>query len=547
MIDLQIGDSRKLIHGLTDTSIDCVMTSPPYWGLRDYGTEPIIFDGAVECNHIWGEDIVKKQSGGTNNKIGNNCDDRIHYESKTNFCSLCGAWLGQLGLEPTPELYLSHLLDFFDDVKLKLKDEGNCFVNLGDTYWGGGNASGHTEDTKQFGTSKTLGKSYVTKPVAIGKHPVLRAKSLVMIPERFAWGMIERGWILRNSIIWHKRNHMPESVTDRWTKAHEVIYFFTKQQKNYFNLDAIREKNKPETIGRYQRAVQLGANAVQGKFLQREEQNTGVPRRAPKWFIEGANTGDNNKEPYKANNPHTMRLKNDNYSGKFDGATDSESFGSPRARTQRKHQIGDGYRQGMNRDETDISIQRVHGVNQKEIAEFLKEHILDTTSSNFLPEHELDAIFGEHRWRHWIRTDDSGACLPSPEQWESLKRMAPWLPNTFDELMLTIKGVPQIVAANANGKNPGTVWDVTTQPYSEAHFATFPIDLVRQPILAGCPVGGTVLDPFGGSGTVGEFCRNNERNAILFELNPEYSKLINERAMITTPELSSWCSTKTDA
>jgi DNA modification methylase len=109
-------------------------------------------------------------------------------------------------------------------------------------------------------------------------------------------------------------------------------------------------------------------------------------------------------------------------------------------------------------------------------------------------------------------------------------------------------GVPHDSALNhPKGKNPGDVWYIPTAPYPESHFAVFPLELVRRPILAGCPVGGTVLDPFGGSGTVGEFCRNNERNAILFELNPEYLKLINERAMITTPKLSSWCSAKTDA
>lgn len=527
MIEVQIGDSRKLIHGLKDKSIDCVMTSPPYWGLRNYKTEPIIFDGATECDHVWGEDIVKKQSGGTNNKIGNNCDDRIHYESKTNFCSLCGAWLGQLGLEPTPKLYLNHLLDFFDVVKLKLKDEGNCFVNLGDTYWGGGNASGHTEDTKQFGTSNTLGKSYVTKPVAIGKHPVLKAKSLVMIPERFAWGMIERGWILRNSIIWYKRNHMPESVTDRWTKAHEVIYFFTKQQKNYFNLDAIREPHKIESIGRYQRSLELGANAVQGKFLQREEQNTGVPRHAPKWFTEGANTGENNKEPYKQNNPHTARL----YQGKFDGDENPESFGSPRARTQRKPYA-------VQERTKEFVEYRTNMPELEDLRQFLNKHRVFKN----LTMDEVEQMFGNMAAHHWF----GGECYPSPEDWIRLKDILEF-DNEYDDVMTQefIKLSDKV--NNPTGKNPGDVWDIITQPYSEAHFATFPLELVRQPILAGCPIGGTVLDPFGGSGTVGEFCRNNERNAILFELNPEYKKLIEDRAMLLVPELSEWCLTKEDA
>jgi len=96
------------------------------------------------------------------------------------------------------------------------------------------------------------------------------------------------------------------------------------------------------------------------------------------------------------------------------------------------------------------------------------------------------------------------------------------------------------VAANANGKNPGDVWHINTQPYPEAHFAVFPIELVKKPILAGCPEGGHVLDPFGGSGTVAEFCRMNDRSCTIYELNPEYKSLIEDRAMIKTPDLFSY-------
>jgi DNA modification methylase len=97
------------------------------------------------------------------------------------------------------------------------------------------------------------------------------------------------------------------------------------------------------------------------------------------------------------------------------------------------------------------------------------------------------------------------------------------------------------------GKNPGDVWNINTasaETGSFEHFAVFPLELVRRPILAGCPPKGIVLDPFAGSGTVGAFCRHNERNAILFELNPEYKKLIEDRAMLLVPELSEWCSIK---
>lgn len=322
MIDIQIGDARKLIKKVGNQFFDCVMTSPPYWGLRDYGH-----------------------------------DD-------------------QIGLEDTPEKYLKTMLNLFDDIKLKLKDTGNCFVNLGDTYAGSGGAGG---DYNKGGLKEG-------QPRYKQSESNLQAKCLCMIPERFAWGMIEDGWILRNKIIWHKLNHMPESVTDRLTKSHEVIYHFVKQQKYYYDLDAIREPHADSSIKRYSQ---------------------------PKPLIMGGN---------KYRQDDNMRL----YSG---------NTWKPRA--PRKN------------DDTE------YGGN--------------------------GSGFQNH----------SGNSLNHPL-----------------------------------GKNPGDVWKIALQPYSKAHFAVFPIELVRRPILAGCPPGGHVLDPFGGSGTVAEFCRLNDRDCTIFELNPEYETFI---------------------
>ncbi len=420
MIEVQIGDSRRLIHGLADKSIDCVVTSPPYWGLRDYKTKPIIFDGSPECEHNWQEPIKISRSGGTNGGISTTQDDSIHIHQESNFCSKCGAWRGQLGLEPTPELFIKHLLDFFDNVKLKLKDEGNCFVNLGDSYAG----SGVNDGTKNAGMSNAANRNDVkgtSRPNT--KVHGLKPKCLCMIPQRFAWGMIEHGWILRNEIIWAKPNHMPESVTDRLTKSHEVIYHFVKQQKYYYDLDAIREP-----------------------ITTKEKRPMGI-----------------------------IRSREWGYDGKYEGNRLHETFGSPRARTQRVK----------------------------------SEDWVDTHTTIYM------------------RKAESKSCGHQSGRTKS--------------------GVDYIMQDNPNGKNPGDVWNITTQPYPESHFAVFPLELVRKPILAGCPVGGTVLDPFGGSGTVGEFCRHNDRNAILFELNPEYKKLIEERAMLKVPELSEWCSAKEDA
>jgi len=170
------GDVLEVLKQMPDNIIDCVITSPPYWALRDYGVE------------------------------------------------------GQIGLEPTFQEYLEKLWNIFAEIKRILKPAGTCFVNLGDTYNGSGGShkAHHKNDT---GFQGRYGERYGTKRTKIRNIP---AKSLCMIPERFAIGMIERGWILRNQIIWQKPNAMPESVKDRFTKDFEKIFFFVKQKKYYF-------------------------------------------------------------------------------------------------------------------------------------------------------------------------------------------------------------------------------------------------------------------------------------------------------------------------
>lgn len=191
------GNNLEILKNIPDSSVDMCFTSPPYWNLRDYGDEnTIVWDGDINCNHIWGED---------------------------NFCNKCGAWKGQLGLEPTIELYIKHLCDIFDGVYRALKPEGTCWVNLGNTYM---NNSSYSKRGRQGFNSKG-GMIYK-------KSGNINRKSLCLIPDRFAIEMVNRGWILRNEIIWNKPNCMPSSASDRFTVDFEKIYFFTKQQKYYF-------------------------------------------------------------------------------------------------------------------------------------------------------------------------------------------------------------------------------------------------------------------------------------------------------------------------
>jgi len=175
------GDSLAVLGGMGDGSVDMCLTSPPYWGLRDYGVE------------------------------------------------------GQLGLESSPELYIERMTEIFHEVKRVLRDDGTLWLNIGDTY--SANRGYQVADNKW----KDVG-NHMSMSVPNGMQP----KCLCMIPERLAWSLIEDGWILRNKIIWYKPNAMPSSVRDRFSNKYEFIYLFAKQQKYYFDLDAVREPHQQE-------------------------------------------------------------------------------------------------------------------------------------------------------------------------------------------------------------------------------------------------------------------------------------------------------------
>jgi len=293
------------LQEIESKSIQCVVTSPPYWGLRNYQVEK------------------------------------------------------QLGLEKTPEEYVEKMVEVFREIKRVLKKDGTVWLNLGDTYCGniGDNKAGFNERYygKKFKTDK---QSDTFKNIKIDiKHPT-KPKDLVGIPWRVAFALQSDGWYLRQDIIWHKPNPMPESVTDRCTKAHEYIFLLTKSARYYYDNDAIREPSKEST-------------------LKRLNQNIGEQ------------------------------------SGSY---TPSKGNGNMKA-------VGD-----------------------------------------------LD-----------------------------------------------------------KGRNKRSVWTINTQPYKEAHFATFPKKLPELCIKAGSSKGDIILDPFFGSGTTGYVAQKLGRRWIGIELNEEYIKIANKR------------------
>lgn len=215
------GDSLETLKTFPNESVDCVVTSPPYWNMRDYSVD------------------------------------------------------GQLGLEETFTEYIEKLCLVFGEVRRVLKDSGTCFVNLGDTY-----GTGSGKDENRIHTKQGTLKSWINGRSAVDGYE----KSLLMIPERFAIAMSDNGWILRNKIIWHKKNAMPSSVIDRLSNKYELVYFFSKSKKYYFDLDSIRvpyetQENRPQGVVR---AREYGYNTKQGsKNREIENQSRRFGKRRP--------------------------------------------------------------------------------------------------------------------------------------------------------------------------------------------------------------------------------------------------------------------------
>jgi DNA modification methylase len=165
--------------------------------------------------------------------------DAARFGPPTKSCGKCGAWLGCLGLEPTPEMYVQHLVEIFREVKRVLKKDGTFWLNIGDSYSGSGGSSGHTIETKNLGR-KTF--EYGAYPSSAMKKPgILKSKDLCGIPWRVAFALQADEWWLRSDIIWSKPNPMPESVRDRPTRSHEYIFLLSKSAKYYFDSEAVKE------------------------------------------------------------------------------------------------------------------------------------------------------------------------------------------------------------------------------------------------------------------------------------------------------------------
>lgn len=256
--------------GLPAKSVHVAVTSPPYFGLRAYdgdqsiewptveyspmpGLPPIRIQGCEPgCRHEWVDGKTIRQSGGgvESSTLGRKSGghgmsleshvkslERSHFTTTQGaYCIHCGGWRGPLGLEPDINAYIGHLILVLREMWRVLRDDGLLFLNLGDSYSGSGGA--HAPDHANPGLSKSAYRDGTSAQKSVG----LRPKNLMGVPWRFAFAAQADGWILRNDIIWAKPNPMPESVTDRCTKAHEYIFMLAKQEAYYFDAEAIKEE-----------------------------------------------------------------------------------------------------------------------------------------------------------------------------------------------------------------------------------------------------------------------------------------------------------------
>jgi len=428
------GDSLQEVKKMDDKSVDCVITSPPYWQLRNYGFEE------------------------------------------------------QWGLEPTYQEYLEHLWSLMDEIWRVLKDTGTVWINLGDSY---NTKSGNmTQKEYQDTINVSMNNSVISKDVYT-KAKDIPSKCLLLIPHRFAIGCIDRGWILRNDVVWAKRNGMPESVTDRFSKKHEYFFFMVKKPKGYyFDLDGVREKLDPATVERYKRGWEGNG----------ERDYVGGPQNHFKsWFA------DKDKKQASID------------AGKNPG--DVSDFWDKSKYDNKQNEST--HRQGMNK-------LRGSGIIEKRPYLPRQDVFVASLRENFTVD-EIVEKTGIQRTKaeHWFRTDESGFAYPSKEDWEKLNTDL-WV----YELTTIIYETDGIEKNKGNGKNPGDVsdfWDVPTQPSSAKHYATFNTDLIDKPIIAGCPKEGVILDPFCGTGTTLIRGLQLNRQVIGIDGKKEYCDIARER------------------
>jgi DNA modification methylase len=257
-IQLLQADARSL--PIPDESVQCIVTSPPYWGLRKYsGEQESVWGGhpkidfaslqPIPCPHQWESTTLPGISGGQNqgdkSDNPNGATNRPVPAHVSGSCVRCGAWRGAFGLEPTIEMYIEHTVTILRELRRVLRPDGVLFWNIGDSYAGGGNYRGMTsENTLSDKQASNRGARGVNQELGASREKLtgsLKPKDLCLIPARVAIAAQSDGWWVRSMIVWAKPNPMPESFTDRPTDAYEYIIMLTKSERYFWDADAVSQ------------------------------------------------------------------------------------------------------------------------------------------------------------------------------------------------------------------------------------------------------------------------------------------------------------------
>jgi len=503
---VMLGDIKKVAKILPENFIDCIITSPPYWMQRDYP----------------------------------------HPD--------------QIGREETPEEYVNEIATVFELLRLKLKKTGTIFLNVGYKYLNG---------------------------------------EFILIPEMIALEMKERGFMLKNKLIWYKPNAMPTPARDRFNDVYEpILYFIRSEGKDvhYFDLEQISEKAK--TFSEYENLLKIqpdeliGAKiidslsmrkSIEGKVIGVRHVSDNPTKVLVLWendsqeWISFGKTLKNYPEAVNFSCPECgevidswkIRLSFANFGKmvcpecKSILCKSSETFPIPELKNSDKSKA-------KTREIIDHQADKKKYITKSpKSSKFLKAKMEKTTMAS--PAGRL-AIEGEYltikrrwdvpqlliakylkTWRqqsgitigdvdknlgyahtagHWFRLDfgwwGRGGSIPRPTDWKSLKNLLKY-DDIYDRLVTEKVAVLQTVKPHEEGKNPGDVWEIMLEQYPETHFSIFPTKLVETAMKAGCPPGGVVLDPFAGSGTVGEVAMKLGRKAILIELVSQFLELMKKR------------------
>ena len=278
---IETADALSLLRELPEGWAQTCVTSPPYWGLRDYGLAPSIWGGAPRCRHAWGPPQRGKRqdllpAGQTSSRGRLDLDGRQGQAGLLGgrFCERCYAWRGCLGLEPTPELYVQHLLAVLAEVHRVLRDDGTLWLVLGDSYAA---ARSYQPPDRRRG---------VPVPHRAGCVPAgCKAKDLAGVPWQVALALRAHGWWLRSDIVWAKPNPIPENVRDRPTRAHEYLFLLAKQPRYFYDAHAIREPDTGRCSGNgYARPGRLTYQDRRGQRGQHQQWKGGQARQRRSWW-----------------------------------------------------------------------------------------------------------------------------------------------------------------------------------------------------------------------------------------------------------------------